>query len=156
MEQLATILQDLGFLLYGGPMVAWAVLMRAQGRLHQVDLPSIIRVFRSWGPGFGLALGAAVLGALLSRFLNTGSFTWSCDTPEACRDTVVWGLFLVMWASNIKLEIWSLEPLRKLDKDGTISDLDQYNAAAAKFSNHLSLHAALVIAVAIGFALIRT
>ncbi len=155
MELLASTIRDIGFVVYGGPMVAWAILLAAQGRLNSLDAPSIIRVFRAWGPGFGLSLGACVLGALLTRYLETEAFYWSLDTPEQRLDTGVWGLFLLMWVSNIKLEIWTLDPLRKLDGEDGITDPDSYRSSATKLKRHLAVHALLVLAVGAGSALLR-
>jgi hypothetical protein len=149
MELLATILRDLGFLFYGGPMVALAILIRVQGSIHQIPSSSLTRVFRAWGPGFGIALGSTVLGALLLRFIETGTFHWSVSSPFAVLDTLTWVLFLIMWISNIKLEIWTLEPLRQLDQEGRIGDKAAYEAAFLKLGRHLSVHGILVISVAL-------
>ena len=149
MELLSAILRDVGFLLYGGPMVAWAVLIQASGRLHSVEASSIVRVFRSWGPGFGLSLGTCVLGALLGRYLEHSSFQWSLATPEAQLDAAAWGFFLLMWISNIKLEIWTLEPFRKVERHSPGGDESLYDAGTSKLRSHLRIHAILVLAVAI-------
>jgi hypothetical protein len=148
MELLASTLRDVGFTLYGGPMVVWAVLLATRGRLHSVDAASIIRVFRAWGPGFGLALGACVLGALGSRYLQTGTFIWYFDTAGGRLDAGAWGFFLAMWISNIKLEIWTLDPLRKLDGEQGITDPEAYETSARRLQSHLMVHSLLVLIVA--------
>ena len=148
MPLLAHLLQNLGFLLYGGPMVAFAILVAASGRIPHMQPWDIVRTYRSWGAGFGLSLGACVLGGLIRYYLMHHAFTWDMDTPEHTGVLLTFTTFLLIWISNIKLEIWTLEPLRKLDQNGLVSDTDAYRAATARLSRHMALHALLVLVVA--------
>ena len=51
------------------------------------------------------------------------------------------GHFWLLWALNIKLEIWTLDPhSEKLDPNGQIEDMLQYKQAAIKLRNHLAVH----------------
>lgn len=145
----ATLLQNLGFLLYAGPMIAFAILVGARRHIPHLRTWDLMRTYRAWGAGFGLSMGATVLGALARYGLQTGGFSWTFDSPEATLVSATFLCFFGLWASNIILEIWSLEPLRKLDKEGVIADVDAYEAAAGRFHRHLSLQAVLAVAVGV-------
>ena len=147
MQNAANLLQNIGFLLYAGPMVAFAILVAVRDRTGLAPW-EILRVYRAWGAGFGLSLGATVFGGLARYWLDHGSFTWGWDTPAETITLATFVAFLVMWASNIKLEIWSLEPMRRLDRGGQVSDEAAYRAAAARFSRHLSFQGVLCVLVA--------
>ena len=108
------LLQDLGFLLYAGPLVAFSVLIILCGRISTLPPHAVVRTYRAWGPGLGISLGACILGAAWGYWQDNGAFTWSCATSEQCWIIAVHGTFLLAWISNIKLEVWTLEPLRKL------------------------------------------
>lgn len=149
MSDIAHVLQNLGFLLYGGPMVAFAILVAAAHSIPNVRVWDVVRTYRSWGAGLGLALGAAVLGGLSRFYLHFGGFLSVWDDPEARAWLPTFAVFFVMWASNIKLEIWTLEPLRKLDQNGVIKDEAAYAVAHAALARHMSMQAALVAAVAV-------
>ena len=145
---LALTLRDLGFLLYGGPMVAFTVVIALAGRVPGIDQVSAVRAYRTWGPGFGLALGATIFGGLAARWLEQGGFSWAWDTPAAQVDLGLSLAFLVLWVSNIKLEIWTLQPLRTLDDPTAgVVDGDAYTHATASLVRHMVVHAALVLAV---------
>ena len=145
----AHTLRDLGFLLYGGPMVAFAILMvwdELQGRTLAA---TTTRVFRAWGPGFGLSLGATVLGALSGRWLTHGTFSFSMSTGAETIDTIAWCLFFLLWLSNIQLEVWTLHPVRGADPNDTPPDAALFPAACRRLRRHVVLQACLVMATAI-------
>ena len=148
MQTLASVLQDLGFLLYGGPMVAFTVLVAVAWRLPGLRPWDVVRVYRAWGAGFGLSLGACVFGGLLRYYLEHGSFSWPWDTPEQQQILAAFLCCFAMWASNIKLEIWTLEPLRKLDKGGEI-DPEAWRAPHARLARHMIVQSVLVVAVTV-------
>lgn len=147
MELAATLLRDLGFLLYAGPMVAFTALVLWAGRAHPRPW-EVVRTYRSWGPGFGLAMGATVLGALSLHYLHHGAFRWSWDSTGAQVELAAWLCFGVLWASNIKLEIWTLEPLRKLDRDG-VSDEAAYRTGTRGLGAHMAVQSLLVLATVV-------
>lgn len=149
MPLLAHVLQNLGFLLYGGPMVAFTILVAAAHTIPNMRTWDVVRTYRSWGAGLGLALGACVFGGLLRFYLHFGSFLDVWDQPEALAWAPTFALFFLMWASNIKLEIWTLEPLRKLDKDGVVVDEAAYEEARRKLARHMSVQATLILAIAV-------
>ena len=130
-------------------MVAFAVLVVFRNRIQGIQVWEIVRTYRAWGPALGLSLGACIFGLLGGHWLQYGAFDWGWSTSAEQLDTVAWLAFLLMWASNIKLEIWTLEPLRKLDKDGQITDKAAFSEAAAGLSKHMMLHATLVVSVVI-------
>ncbi|MEC7947740.1 MAG: hypothetical protein VX265_09250, partial [Myxococcota bacterium] len=117
---LALTLRDLGFLLYGGPLIAFAVVISLSSRIPGLSPWAAVRTFRAWGPGLGLSLGAAVAGGLAAHWLAHGSFTWAWDTPRAQVELAAWLAFFAVWVSNIRLEVWTLHSLRALDADGEV------------------------------------
>lgn len=149
MLNLAHVLQNLGFLLYGGPMVAFAILVAAARTIPHMHVWDVVRTYRSWGAGLGIALGACVFGGLLRFYLLFGGFLSVWDQPEASAWLPTFGVFFVMWASNIKLEIWTLDPLRKLDQNGTIKDEAAYAIAHAALARHMSAQAAMVAIIVV-------
>lgn len=142
---LATTLRDLGFLLYGGPLVAFTVLIAARGAISATRSWDLVRVYRAWGPGLGLSLGACILGLLVHHYLTVGAFVWPTETTADKVSLAAWLSFGTMWASNLKLEIWTLEPLRKLDQKGQITDEAAYEAAVAPLVRHMVVHSALIL-----------
>ncbi len=147
MDVLATILRDLGFLLYGGPLVAFAILVPLAGRLTRGEPWHVVRTWQAWGPGLGLSLGACVFGALWRHWLRHGAFSWGWASGPERLELAAWLAFFALWVSNIKLEIWTLEPLRKLDRDLEVKDPAAYRAALPAVRRHLAVHAALVVLV---------
>lgn len=139
---LPLILRDLGFLAYGGPIVAFAVLVGVRAHLPAITPVNLIRAYRSWGPGLGLSLGLCVFAALTANYLQHDGFSWSLDRP---MELFAWAAFFSVWVSNIRLEIWTLDPLRMLDKDSEITDQAAYDSAADELGRHLTAHAFLVV-----------
>jgi len=142
----ARLLHDLGLLLYGGPMVAFAVLIALSGRLPGTARWEIVRAYRAWGPGLGLSMGAWVLGLLLGHYLDAGAFRWGWATPHERWTLAAHTVFLLLWVWNIRVEIWSLEPLRRLDRSGQVRDPAAYVAATRLLARDMGLQAALVLA----------
>ncbi len=153
LEWAALALRDLGFLLYGGPLVAAAFVVGLVDRVPGLSPWGAVRAVRAWGPGLGLSLGACILGALSAHWLRHGAFVWTWGSPVEQVGLAAWITFLVLWLSNLKLEVWTLEPLRKLDPPATgVADEAAYRAALRAYQRHLWVHAALIVAV---FALTR-
>ncbi len=146
MQHLALLLQNLGFLLYGGPMIAFAILVAAAYQIPGVKPWDIVRVYRAWGAGFGLAMGATVLGGLTRYYLKHGSFSWGWETAQERVVLATFLAFFLLWASNIKLEIWTLEPCRKLDREGGIDEA-AWAVAHARLARHMLRQAVLVFIV---------
>ena len=151
MRVAAHILQDLGFILYAGPLLAFCVLITLAPRLEGLTIHGVVRTYRAWGPGLGLALGACILGALTGEWLDRGEFSWSLHSATEQWRSAAHGLFVAAWVSNIKLEIWTLEPLRKLDSAAPADppDSSAYAAAAEALRTHMAVHSALILGVAV-------
>ena len=149
LRTLAAVLEHLGFLLYAGPMVAFTVLVVLAERIPDTRPWELVRAYRAWGGGFGLALGACILGMLSGRWLDRGAFTWAWGTSAEQLDLAYSLLFLLMWASNLFLEIWTLDPLRKLDPKGVVSDPAAYSAARARQARPMMAQSAMLLVLAI-------
>lgn len=143
---LAHGLRDLGQVLYMGPMLAFTLLLAGSRLVTTTRLEDVVRVYRTWGPGLGLSLGAWVLGLLVTRWLETGGFTWPLGTLPEQLDTAGWVAFFFLWANNCRLEVWTLDPLRKLDKAGEgIADPAAYRAAAGRLVRVMALQSTLLL-----------
>jgi hypothetical protein len=151
MRLTAQLLQDLGFLLYAGPMLAFTVLVWHS--LRDAGLPTLaaVRTFRAWGPGLGISLGACILGTVLGHWADHGAFTLALSSPAAHLQAAVYGVFLLAWISNIQLEVWTLEPLRKLDPTGPedAGDVASYASAARRLSTHMGVHSLILLTVSV-------
>jgi hypothetical protein len=151
MRLTAQLLQDLGFLLYAGPMLAFTVLVWHSLRAAGLPTLAAVRTFRAWGPGLGISLGACILGAVLGHWVDHGAFTLALSSPAEQLQAAVYGVFVLAWISNIQLEIWTLEPLRKLDP-GTAEDpgdAASYGSAARRLSTHMGVHSLILLTVAV-------
>lgn len=154
MLTLALVLRNLGFLLYGGPLMAFTLLIAMASFVTYLRLEDAIRAYRAFGPGLGLSLGASILGMLVAYYLEHGEFRWGWSTPEEQLTLAAWLCFFALWVSNLRLEVWTLDPLRKLDQDGTISDMAAYRQHARGLLSHLFLHSALITIVTILFTIV--
>ncbi|MDG1482094.1 MAG: hypothetical protein P8R54_21055 [Myxococcota bacterium] len=150
----AQILQNLGFLLYGGPLVAFTIIITAASALPHMKPWDLVRSYRAWGPGLGLSLGASIFGMLAAYWLKHGEFSWGWSTPGEVQILAAWVTFFIMWVSNLKLEVWTLEPLRKLDGDAGVTDEEAYSAATKRLLRHMWVHSILILAVSAQFSLI--
>ena len=157
---LAKVLETLGALVYSGPLIAFALLLVFRGRIAHVRDEDVVRVYRAFGPGFGLAMGAMVFGALwrYPRLVNPGAglpgafaLRWGNSVEQLSAIQAI--LFVVLWVNYIALEIWSLEPCRLLDKDGQVTDRPAYASATARVARHAATNAAIFVAIAILHAL---
>lgn len=129
MLSLLPILQSIGWLLYAGPMISFAILVRLQ--------PASIESFQRWGVGFGLSLAVWVYTSIAIQYIKYDTFY-----PELQSNPWIIAA-IIMWISNIKLEIWTLDPIRKKND----SSSDSLLVAEQKLKNHLAVHALFVIAV---------
>jgi nitric oxide reductase large subunit len=157
---LARVLETLGALVYGGPLIAFALLLTFRGRISSVRDEDVVRVYRAFGPGFGLAMGAMVFGALwrYPRLVNPGvglpeafSLRWGNSVEQLSAIQAI--LFVVLWVNYIALEIWTLEPCRLMDKDGQVTDRPTYAAATARVARHAAFNAVLFVVITVLHAL---
>ena len=127
------VCQNLGWTVYAGPMIAFAVL----SYIH----PHFYTPFSHFGVGFGLSLTLWIYSTIGIQYLSEGHFFPSLtDNPWLIAA-------FVMWISNIKLEIWTLDPIRK-HKEAILPQKHMRSLRA-----HLSVHALLIALVEILFAL---
>ena len=139
---LASTLHWIGILAYGGVLVVFALLLPLGGRLRGLQPWHLDRVFRACGPISGLGLGTLLVGGFLRLWLVRGSFSWNLDILLA-KHLVLF----VLWVSYTILEIWTLEPLRRLDSGDTPSDVSGYLSARCRVVRHVQVNAALLLLV---------
>ena len=126
--------------LYIGPMVAFTVLFILHSQIKSVSLKGLVDTFMLWGAGFGLSLGALIFSLLLSRWQQYGEFVlyWS-QTSDHLQTSAITIAFLA-WISNMVLEVWTLDPLRKLSER---ADTPEYLLAFEKLRRHMVVHSLL-------------
>lgn len=142
---LLSALHWLGVTIYGGGLLGFAALMLASRLLEPIDLRVVMRAWRYWGAILGLSMGGLILGGLGGYYLEHGAFTWPLDTAAQRLIAAKHAVFLVLWFSSFHLEIWTLEPLRRLDPDGP--DAAGWAAAARRVTAQATLNALLFLAV---------
>lgn len=137
-----------------GGLAVWAVLVNGRRLLSDVPTEMVIRVYRGWGAAQGLSLGLWIL-AMLVRY--PGQANPGRPFPESYA--LAWGglvdrltliravCFGLLWVSYLILEVWTLEPCRRLDQGGQITDPARYEAAAGRVGRHLLVNALLAAAV---------
>ncbi len=135
--------------LYGGSLLAFVFLLAARSRVADGQPQHVLRVWRAWGPGLGLSMGALICFGVAGYWLDHGAFVWPLDTQPQVLTALAHGLFLLLWASSFHLEIWTLDPARKLDVDGQITDPAAYQACANKVTVQAGLNAALFVAIGV-------
>ncbi|MEC7241851.1 MAG: hypothetical protein VXW32_11515 [Myxococcota bacterium] len=104
--------------------------------------------FLALGPVLGLSLGALILGGLGLHYHIAGGFNWSFATPETQRTATTHLLFLVFWISHFHLEIWTIEPLRKLQREEDQPHLGNWKTATRPVFRQLSANVLLFAALA--------
>ena len=100
---------------------------------------SRIKSFQSFGVILGLSLGATILPTIALIWFERGHFY-----PTSDLEMVGWIVGLCMWVSNIILEIWTLDPLRK-DDQGILPDAINIVDAEDKAVFHLRFHGVLIV-----------
>ena len=150
--QLALLLRDLGFLVYGGGICVFALMALLSARFGGLPTAKVLLAYRGFGPGLGVGLGATILGALVAHYGTVGVFEWGLDPATGgATGLLAWLVFLAVWVSNIQLEVWTLEPLRKLDPqgDGVAADAAALDRATTRVVRHLGIHAAMVALIVV-------
>jgi len=151
MRELATILQNVGFLAYALPILWCTTLLIRPGKEVKT-----LRRFRRVGPLLGFALGACILGTLAGIWIDHSAFELRWQTDQDRLESAMYITFFAVWISNIKLEIWSLEGVRKIDNDPAADPTDSaaFAGAVATVRRHLNLHSVgilSVLALSLGF-----
>jgi hypothetical protein len=95
---------------YAGTILAFSCQILVAG---YSQYEKILHAFQSMGVVLGLSLGGTIytgLPLIYSSHLNDHLFIW----PESLAFYLFLALFFMLWVHNIRLEIWSLDPVRKL------------------------------------------
>ncbi len=135
----------LGATLYGGSLVAFSLLLAMRSLIVGEQSEGVMRVFRAWGPGLGISMGALILGGAVMHFRTHGAFIWPTDTLSEQLIVAQHLVFLLLWASSFHLEIWTLDPVRKLSPDHQVTDRSAYEAACSKATKQALLNATLFL-----------
>jgi len=149
---LATLLRDLSFVVHAGGIATFALLAALSARMGGPPTALVLRAYRAFGPGLGISLGLTILGALVAHYGSVGELSWwPSPAMGGWYGTLAWATFFLAWVSNIQLEVWTLEPLRKLDPDGTgtASDAARLNRSTRRVVRHLGMQATLFLLVVV-------
>jgi hypothetical protein len=135
MLPLAQALEIAGFTVYAAPVLAMTAWL-SMGL--QRPLAAGLRRYLALGPVLGIALGACILGAVGRLWLEEGGFTWNLENPQGQLAAAQQAIFLLVWVSNIKLEIWTLDGARAAIAEQ--ASPESFQAAASTLRRHLWLH----------------
>ena len=105
--------------------------------------------FLMLGPVLGLSLGTLIFGGLGVHYLSFDGFVWSWDTPENQTVAIKHLIFLVFWVSHFHLEIWTQEPLRKLQREEQEPHYEQWDQATRPVLRQLSFNVLLFAGLAL-------
>jgi len=148
MDSVATFLHAAGLLLYGGPLLAFAILLACGDRIHGLRAWHLDRIWRAWGPGSGLALAVLILGGVLRYWSLGHAFSWNLQDPVGRGFLLKHLLFLALWVDYTVTEIWVAEPLRRLDPGpGDPPDPGAYLAARPRLLRHVWVSAGILLAI---------
>lgn len=136
--------------IHGGSLAAFALLLAFRTKIPHVDDVALVRVYRAWGGGLGLSLGAFWLALALTwpgvhnpeATTLLGKFAIPMN-PATDLGGVQLGLLFAYWVNYVVLEVWTLEPCRLLDRDGLVSDPAAYSRTTSQVATHLAVNAAL-------------
>ena len=113
--------------LHIGGLLIFAILLGFRRAIPHLRDEDLVRVFRSWGAGFGLSLGALMATGIARQVMEVGdggalpgSLGLRFDEPLAMFVSLRSLALFAMWVSYIRLEVWTVQPCRSLDKDGVI------------------------------------
>lgn len=141
MTSLLTSVSLLFWALYIGPMVGFAVLLTFRKHLNTLTTEDLIRCFQSYGAPFGLSFGTLIFLFVYIRWQQYGEFNlyWSSTADQYQSLAIVIGV--IVWMSNLILEVWTLEPLRQLNES---TNDPKYQKAFKSFHKHLLFHATIL------------
>ena len=154
MIEVMHVVNVLAATVHGGALLIFALLLLFRAHIPHVRTEHVVRVYRSFGAGIGLSLGAFIPTELYLHVVgqNPGvalpaSLAVHWDTTEHSMLSARLALVFIGWISYVHLEIWTLDPARSLDKDGALLDEGSYARTARRVSRQLALNAALFTAV---------
>ena len=145
LDQIAALVWLFGLIGFGGPLIAFSFLLPLADRIGRGEPWHVDRVYRAWGPGSGLCLGAIWLGGLTRHYLLHGGFIWEFSTPTGQLTTVAHLVFLALWVNYTHLEIWVLAPIRALDAAARPDDPALYRASRGPMTRSTALLAFLFV-----------
>lgn len=112
------------------------------------ETPSISLQFKNVGVVLGLSLGFAILSKLLSHWLDVGHYY-----PRSTMETIAFTAAFLLWLSNMILEIWTLDPIRKYHK-GLLPETTNPEDLEKQFLRHLWLHSIFLLTTQLSFGFI--
>lgn len=128
-----------GLAVYGLSLLYFSVRLRAPW--DQKENVDRVRQFLRWGPVLGISMGALIAGGLGLFFLQQGGFVWETSTNEGLLTLLKHLGFLFLWISHFHLEIWTQDPLRKLDGPTGPTDPSSWSHTAQRVRLQLRLNA---------------
>ena len=126
------ILRNMAWYIYFGIVVATAVLC-----VFSSDKAKVIAIFQQFGVILGVSFGSTVLFSMLLRWIEVGHFY-----PSYSQDTMIFTVGVMLWLSNMILEIWTLDPIRKSQLH-LLEDKTRIDRAQASTQFHIVLQALL-------------
>jgi hypothetical protein len=145
LDQIAALIWLFGLIGFGGPLIAFSFLLPLADRIGKGDPWHVDRVYRAWGPGSGICLGAIWLGGMTRHYLQTGELSWDLGSATGQLTTVAHLVFLLLWVNYTYLEIWVLSPIRKLDCGAKPDDAALYRASRGPMIRSTALSAFLFV-----------
>jgi hypothetical protein len=138
------IVELAGFSLYAVPFL-WLGTKTLTQRSGQSAVTNLQRFVR-FGPMLGLSLGICIFGSLGGLWLDYGQFSWTGMPDQFVARQLIFGM---MWVSNIKFEIWTLDGIRDMKPEPTT---EMITTALGPVHRHLWLHCLLLL-ILIGLSL---
>ncbi len=136
--------------IHGGALLVFALLLLFRSKIPHVRTEDVVRVYRAFGGGIGLSLGVFIPTELFRHItgLNPGvalpeALALHWDTTNHSFLSAKMLILFVLWVSYVHLEVWTLEPLRGLDKNGSVTDGAAYELATSRATRQLSFNAVL-------------
>ena len=129
------VIRCIAWSMYMGLMLAFATL----SIFSTIDIESYLEWFRKFGVILGLSLGATLLSSIVLIWFERGSYY-----PQSTLETIGCVVGFGMWVSNMVLEIWTLDPIRKHDL-GILDEQCNIETKRGKALTHIRLHALLCL-----------
>lgn len=129
-----TLFRDVCWTLYAGVILAYAI-----NSIRTTSPTDFLTSFRSVGVILGLSFGGTILSSIVLYWFTRGSYF-----PTSTLEMVGWGIGFALWVSNIILEIWTLDPIRKTALGILPAEIDP-TVAEQKALRHLQGHSVLCL-----------
>ncbi|MEE2751878.1 MAG: hypothetical protein VX519_10640 [Myxococcota bacterium] len=100
----------LGAVLYGGPLVCFAIALSIPARFSGVGRHQLIGMYQRFGSLMGLSMGALIFGGIGLHWAQWG-LHWPGGGVSG-QLGIKYGVFFVLWVSSFHLEIWTIDPIR--------------------------------------------